>query len=377
MSEVRATPEHGGYWRAAAPHAVAILVVLTLVGWWSPSPFPTDQLMMERVGQGRIVANCADLNCFRILVPAVVEAFPGPSLTRWRTYAVIANTAAAVAAGGLAHGLGLVPAAVTLTIWLSALGAGSLATIYHPYNADPFVLFLAPVITLLLMSGRTLRAGALAMVGIFAKEFAAAPLYVAAAAAGMAHDWPVFRRRAAIALAVTAVWVCLQWGLMAAFGYSYNDNPSARPLEGGYLRLWLAHVTPASAVFALFSTFGALNLLIPSGWRQAPQRLQHLAIGAIPALLAFMYVATPERALWNFYFLAVPLGAVVLARLPNPIGWLFVGCYALANFRIGAQIPEVPASRYALVVSIAIASVALFQAWRNAPPTSPTMAVTT
>ena len=367
MSEVRATLEYGGYWRAAAPLAAAIVVVLGLAAWRSPSPVPTDQLMMERVGQQRIVAECADLNCFRMLVPAVVEAFPGPSLTRWRTYAVIANTAAAVAAGGLAHALGLATAAVTLTIWLSAFGAGSLATIHHPYNADPFVLFLAPVTTLMLLGGRQLTAGAVASIGVFAKEFAAAPLYVAAAAAGVARDWGVFRRRAALALAVTAVWVSLQWVLIAAFGYSYNNNPSARPLEGGYLRLWLANVTPASAAFALFSAFGALNLLIPFGWRHAPRRLQHLAIGAIPALLAFMYVATPDRALWNFYFLAVPLGAVVLARLPNPIGWLFVGCYALANFRIGAQIPQVPASRYALAASLMIAVAAMLRTPRTWP----------
>ncbi len=373
MSEVRIAPAHGGYGRAAAPHAAAILVVLSLAGWWSPSPFPTDQLMMERVGQGRIVPGCADLNCFRILVPAVVEAFPGPSLPRWRTYAVIANTAAAVAAGGLAHALGLMPVAVALTIWLSALGAGSLATVHHPYNADPFVLLLAPITTLCLLRGHTRQAGAIAGVGILAKEFAAAPLYIAAGAAGMARDWPVFRRRAAIALAVTAVWVCLQWGLMAAFGYRYNDNPSARPLEGGYLRLWLTHVTPASAAFALFSAFGALTMLVPSGWREAPGLLQHLAIGAIPALLAFMYVATPERALWNFYFLAVPLGALVLTRLPKPLAWVFVGCYSLANLRIGAQIPEVPASRYALAASLTIAIAALLRtprSWSLAPELS-------
>jgi len=362
MIESRVSAPPRRFWLTAMPHAAAIVVLLGLTAWWSPAPFPTDQLMMERVGQGRIVPGCADLNCFRILVPAVVEAFPGPSLPRWRSYAVIANTAAAVAAGGLAHALGLRPVAVALTIWLSALGAGSLATVHHPYNADPFVLLLAPITTWCLLSGRMRQAGAIAGVGIFAKEFAAAPLYIAAGAAGMARDWPAFWRSAAVALGVTLLWVCLQWGLMAAFGYSYNDNPSARPLEGGYLRLWLSHVTPASAAFALFSVFGALTVLVPSGWRQVPKPLRHLAIGAIPALFAFMYVATPERALWNFYFLVVPLGAVVLARLPLPFAWLFVGCYWLANLRIGAQIAEVPASRYAMTASLMLALAAMLRA---------------
>lgn len=360
----------GGFWRAAPGHFAGVMIVLTTVAWLAPAPFPTDQQMMETVGQGVIVPGCADLNCFRVLVPAVMESLPGPALERWRAYAVLANAAAGIGAGRLALALGLAAPAVTLTIWLSALGAGSFSTVYHPFNADPLVLFLAPVTTLFLLRGKGGVAGLLAGVGIFAKEFAAAPLYVVAAAAALRREWVAFGRGLALAVAVTALWVALQLLLMVAFDYSYNDNPSSRPLAGGYLRLWLSHVTPATAAFGLFGAFGAVNLLVPFGWKLAPPVLRSLCLGAIPALLAFVYVATPERALWNFYFLIIPVGAIVLSHVPPAWSWVFVAAYALANFRIGAQISQVPASRYALVVAMAIALFAVVRACR-APRRAP------
>ncbi len=364
------------FWRTASWHFAGVLAILAGVAWAAPAPFPTDQQMMEKVGQGVIVPGCADLNCFRMLVPGVIEALPGPALERWRAYAVVANAAAAVAAGRLALALGLAPRAVTLTIWLSALGAGSFSTVYHPFNADPFVLFLAPVTTWLLLRGRVGAAGALASLGIFAKEFAAAPLYIVAAAAAVRRDWLTFGRRLALAVAVTALWVALQLWLMFAFNYSYNDNPSSQPLAGGYLRVWLSHMTPATAAFGLFGAFGAVHLMLPLGWKLAPPALRALCLGAIPALFAFVYVATPERALWNFYFLAMPVGAIVLAQVPPALSWVFVAAYTIANFRIGSQISQVPPSRYALAVSIAIALFAVVRAWR-APRLAPDLTAAT
>ena len=358
--------------RHTAPwHFAAMLAILGIVAWLSPPPFPTDQLMMEHVGQGVIIPGCSDLNCFRMLVPATVELFPGPSLPRWRAYAVLANAAAAVATGRLALALGLTPRAATLAIWLSALGAGSFSTINHPYNADPLVLFFAPVTTLFLLGGRAAAAGVLASVGIFAKEFAAAPLFIAAGAAALGREWSAFRRGLVLAVGVTGLWVCLQLVLMAAFQYSYNQNPSSRPLEGGYLIYWIRSMTPATAFFAIFGTYGALYLMMPSGLWLAPERLRHLAIAALPAALAFAYVATPERALWNFYFLVIPLAALVLAHLPAPPAWAFVACYGMANLRIGAQVPGIPSSRYALVISLVIAAAAVLCASRTPLLTSP------
>jgi hypothetical protein len=205
-------------------------------------------------------------------------------------------------------------------------------------------------------------AGIVSTVGIFAKEFAAVPLYVAAGSSALQRRWRECGRRAALAIGVTLAWVALQLTLMRFLNYSYNANPSAEPLAGGYLRLWLANVTPATAVFALFGAFGAVYLLLPFGWRLAPPMLRQLAIAAIPPLLAFVLVATPERALWNFFFLVVPIGALALATLPAAWAAAFVVLFAMANLRIGAQLPDVPASRYALAATLLIAAAA---AWRS------------
>ena len=359
------------FWRRARWHGAGVALVLGLVAWLSPEPYPTDRLMMERVGQGVIVPGCADLNCFRILVPATLELLPGPSLPRWRTFAVVANSVAALAAGRLAVGLGLSGHAALLTIWLSGLAAGSMGTVHHPYNADPLVLMFAPIITLWLLNGRRVAAGVLATIGVFAKEFAAAPLFIAAGAAGLRRDWVAFRRSLLLAAGVTGAWVGLQVGLMTVFHYSYNQNPSSQLLAGGYLVHWLRHMSPAAAAFAIFGAFGALNLALPLGVRLAPQALRHLALAAIPAAAAFVYVATPERAIGNFYYLVVPLGALVLASLPVAATAAFVACFGLANVRIGAQIAGVPASRYALLASSVIAAAAVVAAWRSARREAP------
>jgi hypothetical protein len=346
-----------------------MLGVLTIVARLSPAPYPTDQLMMERVGRGVLVPGCADLNCFRILVPAAVEALPGDAMVRWRAYAVIANALAAIAAARLALELGLSSSAATWTAWLSALGAGSLATVYHPYNADSFVLLLAPLITILLLRKRWFGAGALSTLGIFAKEFAAAPLYIASVAAGLAGRWRDCARQGLLAIAVTGIWVALQVTLIFALDYSYNDNPSSNLMAGGYLRRWLSHVTPASGAFALLGAFGGVYLLLPFGWRYAPDELKRLALGAVPALAALAYVATPERALWNFFFLVLPMAAMVLERAPVTVAVIFVASHAVANLRVGAQIAGVPHARYALALSLVAAATAIVYRRRDVPLT--------
>lgn len=346
-----------------------MLVVLTLVAGLSPQPYPTDQAMMERVGQGVIVPGCADLNCFRILVPATLEALPGSSAVRWRGFAVIANAGAAIATGYMALTLGLSAPAATWAAWLAATSAGAFATIHHPYNADPFVLLLAPIITTLLLRSRWGAATAIGTVGIFAKEFAAAPLYISAAASALGRRWRESVLQFLLAFAVTAVWIALQIALMRLFDYSYNDNPSSQPLAGGYLRLWLTHVSPLSGIAAVFGAFGAVYLLLPAGWRFTPPRLQQLALGAIPAAAALIYVATPERALGNFYFLLMPIAALALARVPVVAGAAFVALFAIANMRIGAQVMVVPNSRYAVLLSAGIAAYAIWQSrWPSSQP---------
>lgn len=353
---------------SALPHFAGMLVVLTLVAGLSPQPYPTDQTMMERVGQGVIVPGCADLNCFRILVPAILEALPGSSMLRWRGFAVVTNAGAAIATGYLVLALGVSGSAATWAAWLAATSAGAFATVHHPYNADPLVLLLAPIIMTLMVRSRWVLAAALGVVGILAKEFAAAPIYISAASSALARRWRESAWQFGLAIAVTGVWVTLQIALMTLFNYSYNDNPSSQPLSGGYLRLWVTHVTPLSGFAAIFGAFGAAYLLMPFGWRFAPVHLRRLAMGALPAVAALVYVATPERALGNFFFLWLPIAALVLARVPAAAAAAFVAAFAVANMRIGGQMTAVPNSRYALALSIGIAIYAIWETRRQPAP---------
>jgi len=64
-------------------------------------------------------------------------------------------------------------------------------------------------------------------------------------------------------------------------------------------------------------------------------------------------------------FLAACAAAAVLERAAAPIAWGLVGCFTFANLRIGAQLPWVPASRYAVLASVVLAAVAIVSSARN------------
>jgi hypothetical protein len=122
---------------------------------------------------------------------------------------------------------------------------------------------------------------------------------------------------------------------------------------------------PAAAISSLVSEFGAVYLLIPFGWISAPRTLKQLSIAAVPFAAFLAYVEQPDRALWNFHFLAFPLAAIVLDDLPATARWAFVGFYALANARVGAQLEIAPPARFPLAVSAAIAVAAVALHWRR------------
>ena len=105
-------------WRPSPIDVLAVGAVLALIAALAPPPwYQTDRETYEQVGREILVADCSSLHCFRILVPAIVEHLPGPSLLKWKTYAVIANTIAAVAVGRVAVVFGASAWAARLTIW--------------------------------------------------------------------------------------------------------------------------------------------------------------------------------------------------------------------------------------------------------------------
>lgn len=353
-------------WRFLLAHFAAMVLVLAIVMRVVPDPFPTDEHNMQRIGQQMLIAGCDDLNCFRILVPAIVESFPGAVLERWRWYAVIGNAAGAMVSGELALAFGLTRQAALLTMWLAAVGFGSMSMVYHPYTADSLMFVLCPLATLLILRGRIGWAGVTAAIGIFGKEVAAAPLFIAALAFGIERRWPAAFKAATVGLVVTGIWIALQLTLIALLHYGYGPNPSVDIFAGGYFRYWLAHAGVRNAAAAVFVEYGALWILAGYGLTVAPKQLRAFALGAVPPALALSYVQIPDRALWNFYYLWVPLAALVLASLPAVAAWVFTIMFGLANVRVAGQVMSVPPIRIPIAVTLVIAIAAIVMTRRSA-----------
>jgi hypothetical protein len=215
-------------WRLAAM-LCASAAVLGTVAWLSPPPrHITDRGTYEATAARGIVPDCQDLHCFRVLVAWTLGVVPGPSALKWKAYAAVANAAAAVAVFQLALTLGLSRRGAALAAALSALGFGSLYTLHDPYTSDPLMYALGPIVTLALLHGRVALAGVIGSIGVLAKEFVAAPLYMFAAVAWIEGRRELGLRALAAANAAFLVWLSLQLTLIVGFNYGYGDNPSTR-----------------------------------------------------------------------------------------------------------------------------------------------------
>ena len=340
----------------------AVAIGLALIAWLSPLPDRvTDRDVYEATAAQRIVPDCTDLHCFRVLVPWVLGALPGPSVTKWRTYAVVCNTAAAVAVFQLCLTLGLRRRAASLASFATAFGFGSLYTLHDSFTADPLMYAVGPLIVNELLRQHVWTAGIVATIAVLGKEFAAAPLYLMTAHAALARRWTLAVRILVAVNAAMIVWLVLQLTLMLRFNYGYGNNPSTHLLSGGFLAPWLAQQSARGVASALFNEYGALYLLAPVGFWFAAAELRRLVWLALPIAAIFAYVQQPDRALWNFHFLVVPLAALVLERVPALLAWLTLAMFALANLRVGAQLSSAPTARLALAASVlmAVASIVL------------------
>jgi hypothetical protein len=176
-------------------------------------------------------------------------------------------------------------------------------------------------------------------------------------------------RALAAALFAFLVWLTLQLTLMLRFNYAYGNNPSTDLLGGGYLVTWLEKQSLRGALSALANVYGAHYLLAAAGLAWAPPRLRRLTLLTAPVALLFAYVQQPDRALWNVHYLVMPLSAIVLARVSSALGWATVAAGAIANLRVGAQLPIVSA-RFALAIAALLSVAAIFMA-RSAPDPVP------
>ena len=347
----------------------AIAALLAAIAFLAPAPDrQTDRDIYEATANRVVIPDCTDLHCFRVVIAWVLGVLPGPPVAKWKLYAAISNAAAAVVLGRLCLVLGLSRQVAAMSTWAAALGFGSLYTLFDPFSSDALMYLMGPLLTLLLLRGRLAAAGWIGAVGVLGKEFAAAPLYIFTLAAAIRRQWPLMWRALATANAVLLVWLGLQFFLMLRFNYQYGDSASTHLLSGGNLLPWFSRLSPRLALSSVFTEYGALWLLAPIGFCLVPSRLRHLAIAAVPAALAFAYVQQPDRALWNFHYLMIPMAIVVVACLPSPWAWTLVGCFAFANLRLGAQLTFIPAARVALLASVALAVAAAIAAWRARRP---------
>jgi hypothetical protein len=338
-------------------------VVLGAAAWLSPQPWwDTDRNVYERLGREWVVPGCNDFHCFRPLVSWVLGRIPGPPLVIWKTYAVLCQLGAAVAMLHWARRWHATPRSARMVAWLTALGSGACYTLFDPYTSDPLMHLLGPALMLAIDRGRFGLATTASAIGVFAKEFAAVPLAVSAAARALNGKWAETRRLVAATAIVLAVWAA--WQLIARTQLDYTTGPtySADVTTGGYLVFWLLTLSTTLVVTLITMVLGGLWLLWPAGLYWGPRELRQLTFASLPALLVFNALQQPDRALWNFAFLVMPSAAIVLDRAPASLGWALVGAQGLLNLRFGAQLPSVPPARLSLAVAALVAAAIVWRA---------------
>jgi hypothetical protein len=135
-------------------YSTALVLVLGTIAWLSPIPDRvTDRLIYENTATYGVVPDCTDLHCFRVLVAWTLGALPGSAATstlKWRSYAVVCNAAAAIMVWQLCLTFGFTTRTALTASLLSALGFGSLYTLYDAYTADPLMFFAGPLLLWLL-----------------------------------------------------------------------------------------------------------------------------------------------------------------------------------------------------------------------------------
>ena len=103
-------------------------------------------------------------------------------------------------------------------------------------------------------------------IGVFAKEFAAAPLWIVLTiVAALERNWRLASRLLAAAVAGSLIWVFMQLGLRVMLNYTNGATASSNLLHGAYLALWLRNVGAVNALKYLF-THVRCALPAAAGW---------------------------------------------------------------------------------------------------------------
>ena len=333
--------------------ALAIAPTLAVIAALAPSPwYITERDIFQQLGREFVVRDCSSLHCTRFLMSWILEQLPGPSLLKWKVYAVAGGTIAAVGAARLGRQFDLTARAAQWSAWLVALGAGVQITLFDPYGPDPFIYAITPWMLLWVVQRRIALAAAVAAAGVFAKEFAAAPLWIGAGYAILARRRELAWRSAAAAMAVTFIWVALQIAVILRFNYSYGGSPSALVFEGGNFTRWFRLLGPMQSLGALALHVVPIVALAAAAFRRAPRQLQQLAMASIPAGLALVYVQQPDRAIWNFQSVLALLAALRLETAAPAFTWAFIIGYGVSNIRV---VPDI--ARFLSPIALAVCAI--------------------
>lgn len=325
--------------RRPAFQFIAITLLLGAIAWAAQPPVSSDSNIYQQIGRDGVVLDCHDVHCFRVLVAIALEHLPGPSLLKWKAYAVLTDAVAALAVGRLCLALGLSARLALLATWIAAVGFGPLQAVFDPYTSDPVMYLLGPLMMTELLEGQIGRATLVGSIGVLAKEFAAVPLWIYALMLALRRRWDAAARVLLGALTATLVWLTLQTALMTLYNYSYGGNPSANLLGGGFFAVWVHAIGWPRAAAHLFTAFGPLYVLFAAGLRDASRTLRLIALCSVLPLIAFAYVQQPDRSLCNFQFVVIPIAVLALDGLSNRLCALFVIAFGAANLRLGEPQP--------------------------------------
>lgn len=348
------------------PDVALLLAAVCAVAYFAPAPnWPTDRDVYQGVAREWVVEECDELHCFRPLVPWLLGRIPGEPLVAWKTFAAICQVIAGLLMAAWAARWGASRTAARQVAWLTALGSGACYTLFDPHTPDPLMHALAPGLMLLIDRGRHSTAMAVSMIGVLAKEFAAVPLVLSAAWRASTRRYREAFDLGLRAAAVFALWVTWQVFARQALYYTTGDSRTGL-LTDSYLALWLSNLTPALVASVVAMVFGGAWLIWLAGIVAAPPEFRKLLLTSLPIVAVFNVVQQPDRALWNFAFLVMPIVALMLSRVPAVWGWLFVAAQLSLNVRFGAQLTFVPTARWSFAAAVVLAGLIVVLARRPA-----------
>ena len=328
--------------------------------WWQ-----TDRDVYERLGREWVVPNCNDFHCFRPLVSWILGRIPGPPLLIWKSYAVLCQAGAGIAMASWVLANGATKRTARQIAWMTALGSGACYTLFDPYSSDPLMHLMAPLLMIAIGSNRFVIAIAASAAGVLAKEFAAVPLIVSAAARAIQGRWREARVLTLGAVGVVAVWAAWQLFARTSLGYVTGPTYSADLTSGGYLVFWLLTLSTTLVLTTIAMVLGGLWLLWPAGLLFGARQLRQLTFASLPAVLIFNALQQPDRALWNFAFLVMPAATVVMDRAAASLTWALVAAQVGLSVRVGAQLPLAPPARFTFVIAVLVAGIVVWRARRT------------